>query len=335
MKLNLKNNRLIAGAIASLWMTCTAGATPFLSGITSMGDSLSDVGNFYAITGGTQPPPPYAPGRFSNGEVWVEYLAEWLNLPIEPEYQYALGGSSTGTANYNSIPPGFILPGFQQQVDGVIEDSGTPRIDPRALYTVWVGANDFFIWLGSGDPNALGMVSNGVSNTVNGIEELAAAGARNFLVVNVPDLGKTPSAAVLPPGVDGLLTNLCVAWNGLLDQKLDELEAERPSLRITRLDSFALINDMIANPADYGFTNVTDGAIYHLPSANPDDYLFWDPVHPTTTAHSYVAAAAYEALQEDYVIYRTPAGKRGQHARRCDPVSVSPGHARRPAWAGH
>jgi cholinesterase len=34
------------------------------------GDSLSDPGNFFNLSGGTNPLAPYAQGRLSNGPVW-------------------------------------------------------------------------------------------------------------------------------------------------------------------------------------------------------------------------------------------------------------------------
>ncbi|VEP16479.1 GDSL family lipase (fragment) [Hyella patelloides LEGE 07179] len=75
------------------------------------GDSLSDTGNLLSITGGQIPnAPSYEPGRFSNGDVWVDSLAEELDLTIDPFTQdngsndginFAIGGATSGDSNFN------------------------------------------------------------------------------------------------------------------------------------------------------------------------------------------------------------------------------------------
>ena len=299
-------SRGLAGAISLAFASAALQAResdPF-SAVVSLGDSLSDTGNFHDATGGAYPPAPYYDGRFCNGPVWNEYLAGKLGMELDPDRQFALGGSMTGNMNYNSIPPTFILPGFEQQVDGVLAWNGRKKVDPRALYTVWIGANDFFGWLGSGtDPNV--MVGQGVANTIAGIADLSAAGARYFVVINLPDLGKTPTALGLGAGASGLLSFLCSSYNDLLEEQLDLLDDDR-RLRIVRVDAFALINDMVSNPAAYGFTNVTEEALDGLPAADPDEYLFWDGVHPTTAAHEAVADEALEQLREAFPRVRRP-----------------------------
>jgi len=300
-----KHRRLVAGALALAWTSSTASAIPIFSGITSLGDSLSDVGRIHGLFGDIYPDTPPDEDRFSNGPVWIEYLAESLHTHLDPQTQYALGGSMTSDMNYQSE----LLPGFQQQVDEVIADGRWGRVDPRSLYTVWVGANDFFAWLESGETDPTPLITNGVGNTVAGIERLVEKGARRFLVVNVPDLGKTPAAAALTaqyPGIDLVLTQLCMSYNNLLASQLDRLERDR-RLRIVRLDSFGLINDMVSNPGGYGFTNVQVPASFLFGAVDPDEFLFWDAVHPTTAAQYAVAEAALAALQDEYRVLRTPA----------------------------
>ena len=55
------------------------------SAIYAFGDSLSDVGNVFVGTSGTEPAPHYFAGRFSNGPIWLDYLAAQLgNGPMIP-----------------------------------------------------------------------------------------------------------------------------------------------------------------------------------------------------------------------------------------------------------
>ena len=57
-----------------------------------------------------------------------------------------------------------------------------------------IGAIIFFGWLASGSSDPSPMIGQGVANTIGGIADLSEAGARYFVVINLPDLGKTPTA---------------------------------------------------------------------------------------------------------------------------------------------
>ncbi|HEY9301471.1 MAG TPA: SGNH/GDSL hydrolase family protein, partial [Phormidium sp.] len=60
------------------------------------GDSLSDAGTVFRATGGMYPPnPPYFQGRYSNGRVWVEYLALCLHLDFNQTKNFAYGGATS------------------------------------------------------------------------------------------------------------------------------------------------------------------------------------------------------------------------------------------------
>src|SRR5262249_22192134 len=68
---------------ASLVLSAASAAA--YSQLIIFGDSLSDTGNAFLGTGQTIPPsPPYFQGHFSNGPVWVERLAEALDLDASP-----------------------------------------------------------------------------------------------------------------------------------------------------------------------------------------------------------------------------------------------------------
>ena len=133
-------------------------------------------------------------------------------------------------------------------------------------------------------------------------------------MINLPDLGKTPTASGLGPFVSGLLSSPCASYNDLLDEQLDLLD-DGPRLHIVRVDAFALINDMVANPASYGFTNGTQQALQGLPAANPDEYLFWDGVHPTSAAHEAVADEVHTQLRAEFQRIRRPGWFAISHSR--------------------
>ena len=256
------------------------------------GDSISDTGNDFNATGGQVPPsPPYFNGRFSNGQIWVDYLAQDLGLNPSPYTNFAFGGATTGSSN--TTVPG--LPGLQQEINGFTQ--AYPTADPNGLYIVQAGSNDY---LGGGvtDPTVP------LANLSNAITSLVGVGARNILVVNVPDLGKLPSAN----GDPQLSTNLSLLSNAHNAGLVQTLDALRPQLgsdvNLLSLDINSLLNNAIANPAAYHFTNVTTACLSVASCALADQnqqnqYLFWDGFHPTTAGHQYIADLAYSVVNSE------------------------------------
>lgn len=257
----------------------TAAQAFSFSGLYVFGDSLSDTGNVLNATGGLLPPAPfYTAGRFSNGPVWVEYLAPKLGLTFNPATAFAFGGATTGTQN--TFVPG--LPGLQQQIAGFTQS--TPVADPKALYIVWAGANDYLGGASALDP--LQPVQQPVANLVSAVQALAGVGAQTILLANLPDLGRLP-------GTQGnaQLTALSAAHNATLAQAIQQLAPVTPNVQVIPFDVAALFSDVIAQPGSYGFTNVTDACLLTA-CQTPDTYLFWDAIHPTTAGHERTAAAA-------------------------------------------
>jgi phospholipase/lecithinase/hemolysin len=297
--MNLKHLATIArnagrGLAVSLIFTAVASADekPF-SKIVTFGDSLSDTGNAFILTGGLYPAdPPNTDGRVSNGKIWVEQLAKSLGMKLKRKHQYAVAGARTDHDNFNAY---LGLPlentGLQSQVDAFLADSGPRGADPNALYTVWIGANDIFTALARGDDMGF-TVYTAIQNTAQEVALLASHGARHILVVNLPDLGLTPFGLSLGQAFSLQLSGLTDAYNAGLEQALNSLAGA--GIPTIRLDSAGLIREMVADPAGFGLVNVTDQAANTFDDAS--GYLFWDGVHPTTTGHGIVAERAMVEL---------------------------------------
>ncbi|MCI0747990.1 MAG: SGNH/GDSL hydrolase family protein [Verrucomicrobia subdivision 3 bacterium] len=277
---------VLAGSLAA-----EAKSTPF-SRITVFGDSLSDIGNLHRLTEGF-PPPPYVEGRFSNGELWIEYLAEDLGMDLLPEDNYAVGGATTGSVNVNGPVFGLNLPGLQDQIAAFLAARQPSGADPEALYVIWAGANDFFLALEGGvDPAT--MIAGGVSNTVRAVHLLWSAGAAHIMVVNVPDLGLTPSG--LASGRSAAITQLAAAYNHLLGTALQNLA--HADVQTIFVDAFATLQAMVTSPADFDFTNVTTSFL--STGGDPSEFLFWDMVHPTTRGHQVFGREALDRLVDHF-----------------------------------
>ncbi len=285
--MKLRKTLALAALVAAINLPVSAHA---YSAMYVFGDSLSDSGNIGSLLG--LPIAPYDNGYFSNGPVWVQYLAGNLGLPMTtPSFtggnNYAWGGARTGGGGF----PDSLL----TQRDNYLADSGG-FADPDALYVVWGGGND----VRDGD-------ATGPTNIADIIASLAAAGATNFLVPNLPDIGLTPEslAGEAPGGDAAFISAVSLAHNTALAIEMAALRDADSSLNIVEFDVFSIFNMMLGDPAAFGFTNVSDACYEGLLGtggpgavcANPDEYVFWDGIHPTSAAHALLGDMAAAQLQ--------------------------------------
>ncbi|WP_180381141.1 SGNH/GDSL hydrolase family protein [Fischerella sp. NIES-3754] len=246
------------------------------------GDSLSDIGNAFNATEGFHPSsPPYFQGRFSNGLVWVEYLASGLALTPKQNTNFAYGGATTGSGNLNGIPD------LLTQVDSFIKVY--QQVDKNALYILWAGANDYL--------HGMSNPSLSINNISQAIQSLAKAGAKKILVANLPDLGNIPATRNSP--YSGILSSATIAHNLGLANSLDLLKQKLGhDTQMIMFDVHSIYKEAITNPTKFGFTDVNTACLNNLASCdNPDKFLFWDGIHPTTVAHRILAKAALKELK--------------------------------------
>jgi phospholipase/lecithinase/hemolysin len=268
---------IVLVATMLLAMTSIATAGPY-SAVFVYGDSLSDTGNIYAASGGTIPlSPPYYNGRFSNGPLAAEYLANSLHSPL---VSFAWGGATTGIGDSGdggtqTTIGSLGLPGMLLQVQGSL---GT--ITPFAstsLFIVWGGPDDFI---------TNGSVATGVTDILTIVGALQSLGATHILVPGMPDLGLTPAYYG-----DASATAFSFAFDQALQANLPK--------GATYFDTFGFMHLVVNNPGAFGFTDVTDPCLVGLtPCSNPNQYLFWDDLHPTTAADQILAAQFANAVPE-------------------------------------
>jgi phospholipase/lecithinase/hemolysin len=260
------------------------------------GDSLSDTGNLFRQTFGFVPPsPPYFNGRVSNGRVAVETLALQLGINLSLETNFAVAGARTGRTNVNDNSA-FQFGGLLDQVDRFKTEASNLGADAQDLYFVWAGANDF-----SGPlPDPTAAVNTAVNNIVTTVTSLVELGAKNIVVAKTPNLGRVPlslQANQLEP-----LTALSNAFNAALEAALTPLEQPNGT-NIILTDLFAVTEAVAQDPAAFGFSNTTtpylNGLIPADPAADPNQFFFWDLVHPTTRAHDLFAATFRRTLITD------------------------------------
>lgn len=302
--------------IASIGASAAAGS---VTDLVVFGDSLSDTGNVFEATRTLSTPPfdlipsaPYAVGghHFSNGWTWVEQLALRLRSPhsAAPALRapgiftnYAFGGARARSDSGDPFDLGMQVNVFWADFGG--------QAPPDRVYVVFIGGNDVrdaLVALGADPTGATSqaILEDAVTAIANNIVALAGAGARQFLVLNAPNIGHTPAVRILAggdPTIPIVARQLSMLFNGGLAGALDDLELLLPGIEIRRYDVFAFLEGVVSDPAGAGLDNVTDaclafGTVGDVFCKDADGYLFWDGIHPTRAGHRLLAEGIASTL---------------------------------------
>lgn len=215
-----------------------------------------------------------------------------------------------------------LLPGFLDQIDAFTALSTFSPANPDALYVVWVGGNDYNEAIlnptGLGDALIEQLPDAVTDNILSGLTQLSGLGAQEFLVVNLPSLGASPFASRLDvltnQNVSTALSQLSDAHNELLAAKLNIFGQSQPEANVTLLDANTLFADVTANPEAFALTNATASCLTNFRPTfqfdgicdNPDEFLFWDDVHPTTAASQLISDLALAELNDDGELTAVP-----------------------------
>lgn len=251
------------------------------------GDSLSDTGNVLNLTEGQFPTLPYAKGRFSNGDIWLDYLSEKLDLDIEllgdslsgdftsngefedSSLNFAIGGATSGEENVGIVPFG-----LKQQIDNFkLQSQSSQETLNDDLFSVWIGANDYFSFI-EDDPTTEEIIETNfpdrnqeiVSSVIevvdinigNAVRDIIDAGGENIAIFNLPNIDRTPLARNLVEKDRHILQKLTILHNQHLSKLIQETEVSNPNVNIFEIDVDRLFDEILENPHDFGLTNVVD-----------------------------------------------------------------------------
>lgn len=312
--------------VTSLAFAIPALASPvdLFTSFYAFGDSLSDDGKLAdgalnSLSDG---------GRFSNGTIWTELLAQEFEAEGLANENYALGGATAqgGDATTQSLSNfqgqrnalganalGIPIPLSAPLDAGRVLELGRPGDNP--LTSVWFGANDL---LGQNAlPNREDLARNAANAVTQGAFELFVTTGGlfdDFLIANLPDIGLTPlyqldafSGARL--GTAAEITAATLAFNDQLKTNIVGLRSL--GLNVVELDVFSLFNAALSDPIGpsgaFPFFDVTNPctASFGLQGPNCEilvgeagvnGFLFADSIHPTAGVHGIIAAEARAAL---------------------------------------
>jgi len=303
--------------------------TSKIDAVVVFGDSLSDTGNVAHLTQakyGFRVPGPdadYTDGRFTDGAdtlpaaekyfgVWIEQYA--ASLPSKPavkdsldggtDYAYGFATTGKGTGIFAFGPSNAYsvnVENIGQQISDYLATK--PKITGKTLFVVWGGANDLLQATSESD-----IIDAGINQAIN-IQTLIDAGATRFIIPNLPPLGLVPRLNGSPT-TSVPATQASALYNEILSLAITVIRDfnHGKHLELAQLDVFSLFNKIVASPSKYSLVNVTASS-QGVP-VDPDTYLFWDDLHPTTRGHNILATTAAKLVDKleshDDV---TPAGK--------------------------
>lgn len=281
--------------------TLDIGPTDSFSAVYVFGDSLSDNGNINSVVGPI--PFPSHGGRITNGLVAVEVFAEQLGFTLQPSLHLIgqKGGTNYAVAGARAAGDEPIDLTTQALAFLSHHNFSAPS---NALYFLGFGGNDIRDARDSnGDGGAI--LQQAANNIEAAMRNLAAAGARQFVVMGAPNIGGIPETRLLADATNNgnlikKATDLSKRYNKLVAAKVRAVEKEF-GIQVVEFDLFGLGNNLASNASALGFTNSTDPCV-NLSLGTPypgcenlqfDEYIYFDEIHPTALMHERAGRALW------------------------------------------
>lgn len=274
------------------------------------GDSLSDTGNLASVAGAF--PPPFFNNRVTNGPVAIDILAEKLGLSADASLHLLSMNAGTNYAVASARASRNTPFDLNTQILSFQANHGF--VAPSdALYVIFIGSNDIYDALVTGDINAANtVIQTAKTNIEKAIKGLSQIGARSFMVVNAPDIALLPETKIISaitnnPAVLTQATQLSESFNKQLHEMLKEIKADS-AINITEFKLSKMFIKLLKKATKLGFSNSSDACFSTITytfhpdcnfGENFEQFFFFDEVHPTARVHKLVAEAMYKKLNEN------------------------------------
>jgi len=269
------------GSITSRVATLTI--TPFNS-CYFFGFSWTDTHNCAQV----YTPPNYYRSHPSNGPMWPEFLCTNLGLAYIEGNNYAVCGGNSSWVRDQAIR-------FQ-----------APPNPKLSAYFAWLSTDDLTARTVTNQAAYEVSVQTQMKNYFDTFDQLYRKGAREIIVDTLFDpsklVGKFPEVTNFGSDTAGLAkysAHIARLDNAMIDA-MNSYSQKKPDVRLSLVDAFSLVNGVIVDPGEFGFTKSNIDALHDLSdksfSGPGADYVFWDPLHPTSKFHELIAAWHLEAL---------------------------------------
>lgn len=261
--------------------------------------------------------PYYFGGRFSNGRVWVELLAQQLNLTNNfwysnnPAIHLSYTNLSASSTNWSYSSNN--LSYFDHNSSNLVAEIRSfvaPPDASNALFIIWACDADLYDDIavhqdGTDTTRWSNDIKLSMTNHWTVITNLFAKGVRTMLMPNAVDMSKIPyfDSYAQTNFIRQECTNYNIAFNATLSNAM----VSCPGLTIYEPDFFSVLNNILANPAAYGVTNalengrsidaLSDPALTDFSLNGPGaNYIFWDYLDPTAKVHAIIAGVARQLI---------------------------------------
>jgi phospholipase/lecithinase/hemolysin len=203
---------------------------------------------------------------------------------------YAYGGATIDDDNLVagfSSPNRTAVPDVRQQIVNYLATNDVSTSDlSRTVFIIWAGVNDYL-------NNSSLTADIIVASLINAAYDLLVAGISNLIVINQPPIDVYPFLAHSP--FKATLHNRILDHNRFLLLNLTKLEVDYEQTSIRLFDIYSLLTGLLENASDeHWIVNAScwtlNDAILVSNCSNPEQYIFIDDYHFTSTIHRIIGS---------------------------------------------